>query len=149
MASSPLSPMILLEFEAKRILEEYGIPCERSVLIGEGGADRAGELVSSLRPPYVVKAQVRAWGRGRAGLVRFAGSVDEAVSIARGMLGSSFAGERVRYVMVSERVRPLRELYVSMMLGGSPPGVLLLASEAGGGGGRGRARPPRRPTRRP
>lgn len=126
--------MILHEFEVKRILEEYGIPTEPSVVVGEGDAGRVRELAARVPGPYVVKAQLRQWGRGAAGLVRFADTLDEVEAAARGMLGLERAGERVRYVMVSQRVRVLRELYVSMVVGGSPPCVLLLASRAGGAG---------------
>ena len=124
--------MILYEFEAKRILEEFSIPTEASVLVGEGDAGRVRELASRVPGPYVVKAQLRQWGRGKAGLVRFADTLGEVEELARALLGTEWGGERVRYVMVSERVRVLRELYVSMMVGGNPPGVLLLASGAGG-----------------
>lgn len=124
--------MILYEFEVRGILEEYGIPVERAVVVDEAGVDKLPELLSEISGPYVVKAQVRGWGRGRAGLVRFANSVEEAVELAKGMLGREFGGERVKRVMVSERVWPLRELYLSFMVTGSPPGVVLLASEAGG-----------------
>lgn len=124
--------IILYEYEAKKVLEECGIPTEASVLLSEGDAGRVRELAALVPGPYVVKAQLRQWGRGRAGLVRFADSLDEVEELVRKMLGSEWGGERVRYVMVSERVRVLRELYVSMIVGGSPPGVLLLASGAGG-----------------
>ncbi|MEM1714378.1 MAG: succinate--CoA ligase subunit beta [Thermofilaceae archaeon] len=124
--------MILHEFEVKRILEQYGIPTEQAALVGEADVGRFEELVSRLKPPYVVKAQVRGWGRGRMGLVRIAGTLSEAKSHALQMLGATFRGERVRHVMVSEKLRVVRELYLSMMVGGSPPGVLLLASSAGG-----------------
>jgi succinyl-CoA synthetase beta subunit len=124
--------VILYEFEAKRILEEVGIPTEASVLVSEEDAGRLRELASRVPGPYVVKAQLRQWGRGKAGLVRFADTLDEVERFARGMLGLEWGGERVRYVLVSERVRVLRELYLSMMVVGSPPGVLLLASGAGG-----------------
>lgn len=125
-------PVILNEFEVKQILEEYGIPTERAVIVGEDSAERVRELASNLRPPYVVKAQVRGWGRGRAGLVRFAESLDEVGSHVRQLLGTVFRDEKIRYVMVSERLKVERELYLSMMVGGSPPGVLLLAGSAGG-----------------
>ena len=124
--------MILYEFEAKRILEELGIPTEVSALVSEGDAGRVRELASRVPGPYVVKAQLRQWGRGKAGLIKFADTLDEVEELASEMLGLEWGGERVRYVLVSERVRVLRELYVSMMVGGSPPGVLLLASGAGG-----------------
>ena len=124
--------MILLEFEVKKILEEYGVPTEAAVVVDSTNVTQLRELAFHLGRPLVVKAQVRGWGRGRAGLVRFAETLEEAERLARGMLGSPFGVERVRYVMVSEFIRPRKELYLSMMLGGSPPGVLLLASAAGG-----------------
>ncbi|MEM3982703.1 MAG: succinate--CoA ligase subunit beta [Thermofilum sp.] len=124
--------MILLEFEVKEILEQYGIPTEAAVTVDSTSVGKLNELASHLRSPLVVKAQVRGWGRGKAGLVKFAETLDEAEKLARSMLGSPFGAERVRYVMVSEFVKPRRELYLSMMLGGDPPGVLLLASTAGG-----------------
>ncbi len=70
--------MMLLEFEAKKILEEYRIPTERAVVVDSSSVGRLGELASHLGRPLAVKAQVRGWGRGRAGLVRRTEALEEA-----------------------------------------------------------------------
>lgn len=124
--------MILFEFEVKKILEEYGIPTEASVTLSKEDLPRFKDAVARIPSPYVVKAQVRGWGRGRAGLVKFADTLEEAERLVNEMMGIEYRGERVRYVLVSHKVKPLREIYLAMMIDGSPNGVLLLASRSGG-----------------
>ncbi|MEM1509244.1 MAG: succinate--CoA ligase subunit beta [Thermofilaceae archaeon] len=124
--------MILYEFEAKSIIETYGIPTEKSIVVDKRRLHLLGERISDLQPPYVVKAQVRGWGRGKAGLIVSANSVDEAVKAAEKLFNSRFAGKPINYVMLSEHVNVREELYVSMMLTDSPPGTLILASKHGG-----------------
>ncbi|AJB42803.1 succinyl-CoA synthetase, beta subunit [Thermofilum adornatum 1505] len=123
--------MILYEFEIKEILESIGLPVEKSCLLYDPieGTERCLE---DLSPPLIVKAQVRGWGRGKAGLVKTANSIDEALKISREFLSRDFRGEKIRYVMVSEKKAVQREMYLSFMVSSLPPGYLLLASKYGG-----------------
>lgn len=124
--------MILYEFEVKSIIETYGIPTEKSIMVNKRELHLLREKIGYLQPPYVVKAQVRGWGRGKAGLITSANSVDEAVKVAEKFLNTHFAGKPINYVMLSEHVSARKELYVSMMLTDNPPGTLILASKHGG-----------------
>jgi succinyl-CoA synthetase beta subunit len=123
--------MIPYEFEIKEMLQSAGIPVENSCLLG-GALENVMPCLQGLTPPLIVKAQVRGWGRGKAGLIKSAGSVDEAIKISEEMLSWKFQGEKIRYVMVSEKKTILREMYVSLMVSTAPQGYLLLASRYGG-----------------
>lgn len=122
--------MILYEFEARRLLELGGISLEASCVISS--AEELGGCLSNIKPPYVIKAQVRGWGRGKAGLVKIAETAGEAEEYVRQFLGASYGGAPIRYVMVSEYVPHEEEYYISLMLDGASRSILLLASRSGG-----------------
>jgi succinyl-CoA synthetase beta subunit len=120
--------MLLLEHQAKGLLARLGVPVPRGVLL----ADPSGPI--ALRPPLVVKAQVAAGGRGKAGGIRPAASEAEARAHARALLGSALLGLPVRQVLVEEAVRPVEEFYLSVLLDRGARGPLVVASASGGVG---------------
>jgi len=122
--------MILYEFEVRRLLELEGVPLEDACVAAN--TDELDQCLSRISPPYVVKAQVRGWGRGKAGLVRVAETRGEAREYATRFLGSTYGGQPIRYVMVSEYVPHGDEYYMSLMLDGATRSILLLASRTGG-----------------
>ncbi|AKG39041.1 hypothetical protein MA03_07020 [Infirmifilum uzonense] len=124
--------MIPYEFEIKNIISQRGIPVEPHCIISSENLDSLESCLDSFPPPYVVKAQVRGWGRAKAGLIGFADNAGEARRLAHEYLSRSFNGKPVRYVVVSKRMSVQRELYLSMMIEYSPPGILLLAAREGG-----------------
>ena len=120
--------MFLLEHEAKALLGRFGVPVPRSVLL-----DDSAQPIP-LRPPLVVKAQVAAGGRGKAGGIRFADTEAGARAHVLDLLGTELLGHRVRRVLIEEAVRAQKECYVSLLLDRGVRGPLLLASVAGGVG---------------
>jgi succinyl-CoA synthetase beta subunit len=118
--------MLLLEHEGKALLARRGVPVPRSVVLDDPAAP------IPLAPPLVVKAQVAAGGRGKAGGIRRAGSEAEARGHARDLLGTRLLGHPVRRVLVEEAVAAARECYVSLLLDRGTRGPLLVASAAGG-----------------
>jgi succinyl-CoA synthetase beta subunit len=93
----------------------------------------------------VVKAHVPAKGKGVAGGVQFADDPDEAVSMAKRLLGSTIAGFNVREVLVERREQLAAELYAAVALDGPAKAYRLTVAAAGGDGveerlGRGAAR---------
>ncbi len=118
--------MFLLEHEAKALLGRFGVPVPRGVLLD----DPAQPI--PLRPPVVVKAQVTAGGRGRAGGIRLAHTEAEARAHARALLGTELLGQRVGQVLVEEAVPARTECYVSLLLDRGVRGPVLMASTAGG-----------------
>ncbi len=114
----------LLEHEGKAILERCGIPVPAGALYRAVPAELDGRLV--------VKAQVLAGGRGKAGGIRFADSRAEAIEQARALAGAAIGGIRVDDVYIERRLDIAHEYYVAALVDrdlGVP--VLLAATEGG------------------
>jgi succinyl-CoA synthetase beta subunit len=99
----------LYEYEAKNILAKYGIATPPGALATS--VNQVREIAARLRLPVVVKAQVLVAGRGKAGGILFANSVDEAEAGAEKLLGMKIKGLPIRSVWVEEKVQVKRELY--------------------------------------
>ena len=130
--------MNLHEYQSKRLFAEYGIPVPRGVPVKSPNAavDAAKELGGEL---WVVKAQVHAGGRGKAGGVKLAKTHDEVRSYAKGMLGTQLVthqsgpeGLPVNVVYVESGSDIDRELYLSMLVDREVSRVSFIASAAGG-----------------
>ena len=129
--------MKIHEYQAKRILAERGVPVPRGSLATT--PDEAEQAARDLGGSAVIKAQVHAGGRGRAGGVKLAATPEEARAAADAMLGSRLVtaqtgpgGVPVRAVLVEEIVEVERELYVGMVIDGAALGAVVMASDAGG-----------------
>jgi len=120
----------LLEYQAKELLREAGIPIPR------GGRASSEEEVLSIASrigfPVVLKAQVPVGGRGKAGGVVVAESEESAVREARRILSSKFGGHLPESLLVEEFVPVERELYVGFVLDRSARTITLLATPYGG-----------------
>ncbi len=120
--------MFLLEHDAKTLLALHGAPVPHGALIESADADFAG-----LPPgPWVVKAQVAAGGRGKAGLIRTANTGSELRSHLRDLLGATHQGLTVRACRVETRVTGVEETYLSLMLDPVAAGVRMMISAQGG-----------------
>ncbi len=122
----------LAEYRGKEIFRKYGIPLPRGHVATS--ANEARDLVAQGKVPLpcVIKAQVLSGGRGKGGAVQFAETPEEAGSRAGGILGQEFKGERVRQVLLEEKLPIAREFYVSLTLDRSRRLPLLMASASGG-----------------
>jgi succinyl-CoA synthetase beta subunit len=120
----------LQEFRSKEILARHGIP----TLPGEVTTTAAGarEIAERLAVPVVVKAQVLAGGRGKAGGVKLAATPDEAEARAADILGLTIAGGQVRTVLVTPAVDIGHEYYLSAVLDRGAKAVTVIASAEGG-----------------
>ncbi len=130
--------MNLHEYQAKAILNEQGIAVPRGVVIDavEQCAPAARELGGEA---WVVKAQVHAGGRGKAGGVRLCRSVDALSAAARDLLGSRLVtyqnapdGQPVSRLLIEEVLPIARELYLSLTIDRAAARVAVVASTAGG-----------------
>jgi succinyl-CoA synthetase beta subunit len=130
--------MNLHEYQSKRIFAEAGIP----VPAGRVAASEA-EAVAAARalpgPVWVVKAQVHAGGRGKAGGVKLCRSDADVGAAARGMLGTRLvtpqtgsAGLPVNQVYVESGSAIAREIYLSLLLDRERSHITFVASAAGG-----------------
>ncbi len=125
------------EFQAKEILARYGVAIPRGKVITAPGEARA--VAQELGGRVVVKAQVHAGGRGKAGGVKLAGSPEEAVTVAGKILGMTLVskqtgpeGKLVHKVLVEEAVDIARELYVGVVLDRAKGLPVMMASKFGG-----------------
>ncbi|MDX1432322.1 MAG: ADP-forming succinate--CoA ligase subunit beta [Gammaproteobacteria bacterium] len=130
--------MNLHEYQAKSLLADYGVAVPR----GEPAGDPAGARAAAERlggTQWMVKAQVHAGGRGKAGGVKRAASLDEVERLARAMLGTRLVtrqtteeGQLVGTVLVESTSDIDREFYLSMLLDRARRQVAVMASAAGG-----------------
>lgn len=122
--------MKLQEFRSKEILARHGIP----TLPGEIATtpEAARQAAERLGTPVVVKAQVLAGGRGKAGGVKLASSPDEAEARAGEILGLSIAGFPVHTVLVTPAVDIAHEHYLAVVLDRAAKAVTVIASAEGG-----------------
>lgn len=130
--------MNLHEYQAKSILQDYGIAVPRGMVVED--ADQCAAAASVLGAgPWVVKAQVHAGGRGKAGGVRQCRSVDELLDAARDLLGRRLVtyqnapdGQPVNRLLIEETLPIARELYLSLTVDRAAERVGVVASGAGG-----------------
>ena len=130
--------MNIHEYQAKQVFAEFGMPVPKG--IPANTADEAAAAFQSLGVPLaVVKAQIHAGGRGKAGGVKLVRSADEAKSAAEGMLGTALVthqtgpeGRVVRKVYVEVGSDIDRELYVAIAVDRSTFAPVLMASAEGG-----------------
>ncbi len=130
--------MNLHEYQSKRLFADYGIPVPRGIPAESPNAavKAAQELGGDL---WVVKAQVHAGGRGKAGGVKLARTLDEVREYTDTMLGSILVthqtgpeGLPVNTVYVEEGSDIDRELYLSMLVDREVSRISFIASAAGG-----------------
>jgi succinyl-CoA synthetase beta subunit len=130
--------MNIHEFQAKKLFANYGIP----VPIGQvaRNATEAKQNAETLGGnTWVVKAQVHAGGRGKAGGVKKVNSPDEAASLAEKLLGTQLVthqtgskGQPINCVLIETATEIQKELYLSFLVDRGRKRVAVIASEAGG-----------------
>jgi len=126
------------EYQAKALLQKYGVAVPR------GGVaytpQEAAEVATTLGGPvWVVKAQIHAGGRGKAGGVKVVKSLEDVFARAEEMLGKVLvthqtgpAGREVKRVYIEEGCDIKRELYVGMLLDRATSRITVMASTEGG-----------------
>ncbi len=125
------------EYQAKALLAQFGIPVPRGKVAFTPG--EAKEIANELGCKVVIKAQVYAGGRGKAGGIKLADTPEEAEKAARELIGTRLVthqtgpeGVPVGKVLVEEASDVERELYLSVLIDSATKLPLMMASEAGG-----------------
>ena len=130
--------MKIHEYQAKAILARYGVTTPRGevAFTKEEAREAAQRLKSNV---VVVKAQIHAGGRGKAGGVKLAHSPEEAAEIASQMLGMNLvtiqtgpSGRIVKRLLIEEGLDIKRELYLSLLVDRGTGRVIFMGSAAGG-----------------
>ena len=126
------------EYQAKELFAQFGLPVPAGIVASS--PDEAVDAARSLGgDQWVVKAQIHAGGRGKAGGVKFAKTLAQVRDAAEKMLGTSMetyqtAGTAlpVNLVLVTEATEIKKELYLSMLVDRSAKAVTFIASPEGG-----------------
>jgi succinyl-CoA synthetase beta subunit len=121
--------MYLLEHDAKVLAARHGIRIPEGALV-----DATTPLQESRLPPgpWIVKGQIAAGGRGKAGIIRKAATFAEVREISRSILGTVVKSKRVDSIRVEQQVSAADELYIGMLIDAAHGGVRLIVSEQGG-----------------
>ncbi len=118
--------MNVMEYSAKEIFEQYGIPTP------DGYSVTSPEEIREVVHPVVVKAQVQTGGRGKAGGIKFASTTEEAREVASQILGMDIKGHTVRKLLIERRLNVDKELYLGYVVDRTARTVRCLASASGG-----------------
>ncbi len=129
--------MNLHEYQAKQLFKEYGIPVLPWRIVES--VDEVPAAAEELGCPVIVKAQVHAGGRGKAGGVKFAATVDDAIEATKGMLGTRMvthqtgpSGVPVSKVMITPAADIAHEYYLSIVMDGDEGAPTIIATREGG-----------------
>ena len=129
--------MKIHEYQAKELLAKYGVPIPKGRVATT--PEEAAEITTELGGKAIVKAQVHAGGRGKAGGIKVVSSAVEAAQATKDLIGTTLVtfqtgpeGAPVGSVLVEELVDVETELYVGMAIDGATEGVVAIASSAGG-----------------
>ncbi|MFX3624638.1 MAG: ADP-forming succinate--CoA ligase subunit beta [Ectobacillus sp.] len=130
--------MNIHEYQGKEVLRNYGVsvPNGKVAFTVEEAVEAAKELGTEV---CVVKAQIHAGGRGKAGGVKVAKNLDEVRTYAEQILGSTLVthqtgpeGKEVKRLLIEEGCDIKKEYYVGLVLDRATSQVVLMASEEGG-----------------
>ncbi len=122
--------MKLFEYEAKSLAQNFGIPTPKGTIAST--ADEAREAHKRMGGEVAIKAQVLVAGRAKAGGIKFASKPEEARDRASEILGLSIKGEKVKKVLVEQKVTSKKELFVSLVQDRANRCQTILASDQGG-----------------
>ena len=129
--------MNIHEYQAKEILKRFGVPVPNGRVATT--AQEAGAIARELGGLCVVKAQIHAGGRGKAGGVKLVKSAEEAEKTAAQLLGKKLVthqtgpqGREVRRLLIEEGLPIEREFYLGMVLDRAVSKVTVIASTEGG-----------------
>jgi succinyl-CoA synthetase beta subunit len=130
--------MNIHEYQGKEVLKKYGVavPNGKVAFTVEEAVEAARELGSQV---CVVKAQIHAGGRGKAGGVKVAKNLDEVRTYAEEILGKTLVthqtgpeGKEVKRLLIEEGCDIKKEYYIGLVLDRATSRVVLMASEEGG-----------------
>ena len=122
--------MKLFEYEAKRLLKEYGIPIPRGDTASN--PNKAEAIAEEIGGPVVLKAQILVSGRGKAGGIQFADDAGEARKTASALLGLTIKGCVVTSLLVEEKLDIAEQFYASITVDRQAKQYIVLASTKGG-----------------
>ena len=138
--------MNIHEYQAKQLLKRFGVSVPEGRLVEEGGdvAAKAQAAATDLAKErgntvWVVKAQIHAGGRGKAGGVKLCKTIDEVKAASKEIIGKTLVtpqtgaqGKKVHKVWIEEGSAIARELYMGVVLDRALASIVMMASTEGG-----------------
>ena len=130
--------MNIHEHQAKKILKDYGAPVSKGIVIYEKNeiSDKISELKSSA---FVLKAQIHAGGRGKAGGVKLIKNIEELKKESEKMLGKVLItpqtgpdGKKVKRLYIEEASDIAKEFYLSCLVDRQSSNIAFISSTEGG-----------------
>ena len=122
--------MDLYEYQAKELFAAHGVPAPAGIVART--VDEAVEAATRLGTPVMVKSQVKMGGRGKAGGVKFAKTIDDVRTHADNILGLDIKGHITRQILITPASDIAEEYYVSFLLDRSNRTFLAMATREGG-----------------
>ncbi len=122
--------MKIYEFEVKEIFKNEGLSVPQGHVISS--PVEASDFVRNLGKEVAVKSQVHVGGRGKAGGIKFASLPEEAASITSGLIGSTLKGERIKKVLIEEKLPIKKEFYLGITVDRRSKKNILIFTPAGG-----------------
>jgi succinyl-CoA synthetase beta subunit len=130
--------MNLHEYQAKQLIAKYGISVPKGIAIKS--PDQLGQSIAQLdSSAYVIKAQIHAGGRGKAGGVKIVTSKKEAAEVVNSLLHKKLVtyqnkpdGQPVDTLLIEESCDIEKELYFSILVDRQSEKIVVIASSAGG-----------------
>ena len=129
--------MNIHEYQSKELFKKYSIPVPEGCIASK--PEEVKDIISKLGSNVVVKAQVHAGGRGKAGGVKVVSSLEEAIDVSSKLINSNLVtyqttseGVPVKQVLIEKVSNIKTELYLGMLVDASSKSVVCIASEFGG-----------------
>ena len=129
--------MNLHEYQAKELLQQFGVAVPKGIKVTS--QQEAVEAAKELGGPWVVKAQVHAGGRGKAGGVKFVRTLQDVEELSGRLLGSTLVthqtgpeGVPIHALLIQDGVDITKEYYLSCLVDRSKKRIILIGSSEGG-----------------
>ncbi len=122
--------MKIHEYQAKDLFRRHAIPTQAGRVAAT--PDEAAAIARDFGRMVVVKSQVHAGGRGKAGGVKLARTPEEAAEKAKAILGMDIKGSIVNNVLIADAADIAKEVYLAIILDRGARGILFMASAEGG-----------------
>ncbi|AFM39753.1 succinyl-CoA synthetase (ADP-forming) beta subunit [Desulfosporosinus acidiphilus SJ4] len=122
--------MKLFEYMGKKLFAEFGLPIPKGRMVDN--PEDAARAAQEMGAPVVIKSQILSGKRGKAGGIKFADNPEEAQAAAQELLGMTIQGLPVNYLLVEEKLKIDKELYLSLAIDGVAQRPVLIASSHGG-----------------
>jgi succinyl-CoA synthetase beta subunit len=119
--------MKLYEYQTKELFQQVGIPTPKGKVIGS--ATELESVKMDFPLPWVIKSQVRKGGRGKAGLIQFASTEEEARNVVQRLFNHP---EKISKLLLEERLDIKKEMYLSIIIDPGTASPLIMACTEGG-----------------